>query len=51
MIGRNIAILYINFSRNGPSSGERLSDYANSLTILGGPVQSIFQIYTNFSIS
>ena len=27
------------------SSGERLSDYANSPTILGGPVQSIFQLF------
>ena len=27
------------------SSGERLSDYANSPTILGGPVQLIFQLF------
>ena len=46
MIGGNITILYINFGRNEmSSSGERLSDYANSPTILGGPVQSIFQLF------
>ena len=27
------------------SSGERLSAYANSPTILGGPVQAIFQLF------
>ena len=29
----------------GSSSGDRLSEYANSPTILGGPVQTIFQIF------
>jgi len=29
----------------GSASGERLSAYANSPTILGGPVQMIFQLF------
>ncbi len=29
----------------GSSSGERLSEYANSPTILGGPIQTIFHIF------
>ena len=29
----------------GSSSGERLSEYASSPTILGGPVQTIFHIF------
>ena len=29
----------------GSPSGERLSAYANSPTILGGPVQTIFQLF------
>ena len=29
----------------GSSSGDRLSEYASSPTILGGPVQTVFQIF------
>ena len=51
MIGGNILTEYTAqlVERIGSSSGERLSEYASSPTILGGPVQtgSLVNIYTS----
>ena len=46
MIGGGILQSYTSILvEMGSSSGERLSEYANSPTILGGPVQLVFQIF------
>ena len=46
MIGGGILQSYTSILVNMDSaSGERLSNYANSPTILGGPVQTIFQVF------
>ena len=46
MIGGGILQSYTSILVDmGSASGERLSAYANSPTILGGPVQTIFQVF------
>ena len=46
MIGGGILQSYTSILVDmGSASGERLSAYANSPTILGGPVQMIFQLF------
>ena len=46
MIGGGILQSYTSILvEMGSASGERLSAYANSPTILGGPVQMIFQLF------
>ena len=46
MIGGGILQSYTSLIvEMGSSSGDRLSEYANSPTILGGPVQLIFQVF------
>ena len=46
MIGGGILQSYTSILVDMDSaSGERLSNYANSPTILGGPVQTIFQVF------
>ena len=46
MIGGGILQSYTSILvEMGSPSGERLSAYANSPTILGGPVQTIFQLF------
>ena len=46
MIGGGILQSYTSILvEMGSASGERLSAYANSPTILGGPVQTIFQVF------
>ncbi len=46
MIGGGILQSYTSILVDmGSSSGERLSSYANSPTMLGGPVQTIFHLF------
>ncbi len=46
MIGGGILQSYTSILvEMGSASGERLSAYANSPTILGGPIQMIFQLF------